>query len=308
MAAGLFVGIDGGGSRARVAVVDKKGRLRGYAESGGCNPDWLPAEACRDHIHQAVREAVSAAGAVRGDIAGAVAGISGIDRPDDQEWAREFVESAGLPPPLACINDRVIAQRGALLGREGVVVIAGTGMITSAITEAGSEVVAWSFGEGGAPGAIILVRQLLARLAAEEVTRADESFARSVFSALGVAGASGLRALLLERALSLPSMARLALLVTDAAQRGTPVAKTLCAAAVTSAVRGIRLVGFCIRAEEIPVVLIGGVIRSAFIRRGVEDRLAGNGRGGWWCESPSCPRSAEPCSWRWRVWGGWGPR
>lgn len=126
-------------------------------------------------------------------------------------------------------------------------------MITSAITETGREVVAWSFGDGGAPGAIVLMRDLLARLAAGEVDAGDAAFEEAIFGALRVPDAAGLRYLLLADTLSPPAVAHLAPMITKAAEQGVPLAKALCEDAAESAVRGIRLVGGCVTAPSIPV-------------------------------------------------------
>lgn len=269
----LFVGIDGGGSRTRVAVVEKDGQLQGFAEAGGCNPEWLPTEKCQEHVHDALRGAlVNAQGDLRA-VRGVVAGIAGINRTEDERWVRDVLDSAELQSPMVCLNDRLVAQAGALVGRPGVVAIAGTGMVTSAVTETGREVLTWHLGAGGAPGAVALVRQLLARFAAEEIDEADVPLRDRILATLGVVDVSALREALLQRTVSAPILAALAPTVTAAAEQGIPVARAVCDDAVESAVRGIRLVGYCIGVDPVPVVLIGGVIRSQVIRHGIEARL-----------------------------------
>ena len=268
-----FVGIDGGGSRTRVAVVDGGGHLRGFAESGGCNPEWLPQEACRDHLLGAVRDAFADVGHERRAVRGVVAAIAGVQRPEDGRWVRDALASVGWTSAVTCVNDRVAAQRGALLGDPGVVAIAGTGMVTSAVTETGREVLTWQLGSGGAPGAVALVRQFLARVGAEEDGADDAPLVEAMFVSLGVGDRAALREALWQGKARPSELAALAPLVTAAAERGVPLAGAVCADAVQMAVRGIRLVGYCVRSERIPVVLIGGVIRSGVMRRGIEAGL-----------------------------------
>lgn len=205
----FFIGVDGGGSRTRVAVVDEEGQLHGYAESGGCNPEWLPPDQCRQHLQVAVHEAIAALEDPVGPLRGVVAGLAGINRPDDGGWARDALHAIGIRDTLVC-NDRVVARRGALLGHPGVVAIAGTGMVTFAVTESGREVLTWHLGVGGAPGAIALVRDLLARLAAEEEGAADVVLREHILNALGVADSAELRDALVEHSVSAAALAQLA--------------------------------------------------------------------------------------------------
>jgi glucosamine kinase len=65
-------------------------------------------------------------------------------------------------------------------------------------------------------------------------------------------------------------------LVTGAAAEGAPVARAVCDQGAATLATGIRLVGGCFPDEPVLVALIGGVVRSPFMSRAVEQVLDRN--------------------------------
>jgi glucosamine kinase len=67
-----------------------------------------------------------------------VIGIVGYDTPSDLNWIAPLTKLPELTCPVWHVNDAVSAHSGALMGRSGIIVIAGTGSIIVGITEDGT--------------------------------------------------------------------------------------------------------------------------------------------------------------------------
>nr|WP_282587915.1 BadF/BadG/BcrA/BcrD ATPase family protein [Lichenifustis flavocetrariae] len=118
----LYVGIDGGGSRCRVRVVDGAGHLVSSAEGGSANV-YLDFENALAVIERTVEVACSSLGPSAQCHAGI--GLAGVSSPAvATRVATRLQHAFGR---LAVTNDAVIACLGAHAGADGGIVIAGTG-------------------------------------------------------------------------------------------------------------------------------------------------------------------------------------
>jgi|SRR5579871_1399382 len=151
----LFIGVDGGGSGCRARIADDHGNLLGRGEAG---PAALRVGV--DRALAAVESACNAAAADAGLAAGelrhmdAVVGLAGIGRKGLME------ELLARPHPFGSIryvNDATIACVGAHGGRDGGVVIVGTGSVGLAILD-GREIRIGGYGfpvsDGGSGAAL----------------------------------------------------------------------------------------------------------------------------------------------------------
>ncbi|HLW46712.1 MAG TPA: BadF/BadG/BcrA/BcrD ATPase family protein [bacterium] len=127
-----FLGVDGGASSTTCAVATGDGAVIGIGHAGPSN--HILASGGRERARAAVADSLARALALAG--LGAVAfraaqfGMTGITR--DSEQARVFasvVDDAVKAGMVRIENDAVIARAGALAGRPGVIVIAGTGSV-----------------------------------------------------------------------------------------------------------------------------------------------------------------------------------
>jgi len=135
----LIIGIDGGGSNTRVAVVELSGRVLAYIEHGAAASQDKDRNAA-DNVRAAIREALAMAGAAPEEVRGLAAGIAGYDTEEDREWVESLTEAEGLACPRWHVNDAVVAHYGALTARPGIVAVSGTGSILFAINEAGRQI------------------------------------------------------------------------------------------------------------------------------------------------------------------------
>jgi glucosamine kinase len=123
--AGVWAGIDAGGTKTLAVVVDAHGRELGRGCAAGANYQAVGLEPAREHLLAALEAALRAAG-LSCRPAAIWLGMAGIDRPADRAlWLPQL---AALTDAPRLTNDAELAL-AALEGAVGVAVIAGTGAI-----------------------------------------------------------------------------------------------------------------------------------------------------------------------------------
>jgi len=132
----LAAGIDGGATRTRAVFVTAEGAVAGYGSAGPSNYDNVGEETAAENIRRAVEEAraggASPQAAPLPPPRAMFLGMAGVVSPTDREIVRRMVAAHRLVPPesVGVDHDIRIALAGGLEGREGVVLIAGTGSST----------------------------------------------------------------------------------------------------------------------------------------------------------------------------------
>ena len=121
----FVVGVDGGGSKTLAVVLDQTGQERGRAVAGSSNYTVVGGDEAAAQVVQAVTEAMRMAGGEL-PVRAAWVGLSGIDRPGARELLMPKLRP--LAGEVRLTNDAEL-MFGALPGRAGVVLIAGTGSI-----------------------------------------------------------------------------------------------------------------------------------------------------------------------------------
>ena len=125
MAEALFVGVDGGASHTRARIRDAAGRCLGEGSAGPANTR-LGLPAVMREIVAACRAAAAAAGLADSDLGRLHAGLglAGATNPGE----RERVLAQPLPfASVAADSDAYVAWLGACAGRDGAILIVGTG-------------------------------------------------------------------------------------------------------------------------------------------------------------------------------------
>lgn len=267
----LLLGIDGGGTTTRVLAVSGGGRFLGYGEAGGCSIETESLDEAAGGLRAALCGALLPAGRRIGEVTCTVAGIAGINRPDDLPRARYVTARAGLTGDCLCVNDSVVAHAAAFLGEPGVVAIAGTGSIVRGVTDDGREIRNFDFGHWAA-GAWLLGRSAVLRAAAGEARDGDRRLVGELLRALGLQDLDGLRDALRGGGLARP--ASLAPVVTAAAWSGAPLARAACDQVADELARGVRLVGACFGRTPVSVALVGSVATSPYVAAAVRRALA----------------------------------
>jgi N-acetylglucosamine kinase-like BadF-type ATPase len=189
----LVVGIDGGQSSTVAVIGDEDGRILGRGASGPSDEIGEGPQSSR--LHDALRDAL--ANALRNAklpegqrFDAIVAGVSGYN-------GRVFGQPPHLPSErFILMHDAPIAHAGALAGRPGVVVIAGTGSVVYTRDRGGAGLTlgGWGFLFGDEGSAFRIASDALAAMMRAE-DEGDESVANEMRAACEFFGMPTLRAI-----------------------------------------------------------------------------------------------------------------
>lgn len=159
----LFAGIDGGQSSTVAVVADERGRILGRGTAGPADEIGAGKESTRlrDALHGAFGAACADAGLPpESRFEAIVAGVSGYD-------GRVYGRMPALRAQRAVLlHDTPIAHAGALGGRPGIVIIAGTGSVVFGRDDAGRSwtLGGWGFLFGDEGSAFQIVREALSAM------------------------------------------------------------------------------------------------------------------------------------------------
>lgn len=128
----LVLGIDGGGTRTRVVLVDERGQVLGFGVAGPGNYHDIGADGVRDNIAAALDEAWRAAtpaGHTRRAVDAVYLGLAGVVSTNDHTVIREVARqlSLSLDERIETGHDLRAALAGATVGLPGMVLVVGTG-------------------------------------------------------------------------------------------------------------------------------------------------------------------------------------
>jgi glucosamine kinase len=220
----FVIGVDGGGTHARAAVVDETGREIARGEAPGAVVTLLDPGAAASAVTEAVRAA-----AVRGGLTlpGAFlwAGLAGAGHERSRAAVEGALARAGLARAVRVGTDAEAAFHAAFAGRPGVMLIAGTGSVAWARGPAGRvRVGGWGqvLGDEGSGYAIGLAA-VRAAVRAEDGRSAPTRLLGEALGELGLEDPTEL--IPWAASASKAEYASLVPLVARLAQEGDPVAR-----------------------------------------------------------------------------------
>src|SRR5437764_9063252 len=108
----LFLGVDGGGTKTNVALMNESGVVIAEAEGGASNPLRVGVETAVANIEKAVISACDSVDVSRGDIVAATLGLAGTRRRDMKERVRESFVSHLRIRNVTVTTDAEIALYG----------------------------------------------------------------------------------------------------------------------------------------------------------------------------------------------------
>ncbi len=127
MSEALYAGIDGGGSKLRVTIVDSRLMPMALRSSGTANPSVIGRAQAQAHIRLIVRAALEQAGISPKHITAAGIGIAGASNMHSRDWLLETLSPILPSSHIVPSSDLEIALVGALGRRHGILLLAGTG-------------------------------------------------------------------------------------------------------------------------------------------------------------------------------------
>ncbi len=119
----LVLGIDGGGTKTRVAIADA-GRVVAHVECGSIKRLRVGAEVAEENLRLALKDIFAETGKV--EIAAVCVGVASASMPGVAEWIIEVFKDFGVMR-VEVVGDEVIALDAAFKGGAGILQIAGTG-------------------------------------------------------------------------------------------------------------------------------------------------------------------------------------
>jgi len=265
---GIFLGIDGGGSKTSCEI-GTENTVLGRGFGAGSNVVRVGEDQARTSFQNAIREACEEAKVSPSQISRACVGIAGGARPETTEIIRKIVTDV-VPGEIEVVGDMVIAIEAASGSGPGVVVIAGTGSIAYGRNAAGQTARAggWGFAisdEGS--GHWIGRRAVNAAMRAYDEGQSAPLLEEAV-KAWGVSSREQM--ILVANTSPPPDFAGLFPVVVRASEAGDPLASEIL---IQSGAELSRLAEIVIDrlfqgAESVPVAMSGGVFsNSAQVRQ-----------------------------------------
>lgn len=173
----LYLGVDGGGTKTHIAIMNAAREVTCEGTAGPSNPLRVGVETAVNNILKAIDSACDSAGMSRGDIISATLGLAGVRRQDLRQRVREsFTKNLGVRN-VNVVTDAEIALYGTTLGKPGLVVIAGTGSVCLGINEKGEMKLSGGWGPlaGDEGGGSNIARQALNKIAKASDGRGEQT-------------------------------------------------------------------------------------------------------------------------------------
>ncbi len=280
---GYFLGVDGGQSSTTAVIGDETGRVVGVGYGGPCNHAGAAEGRAKlvGAIQQSLRGACAQAGldAESARFTSACLGFSGGPA-DKESILKEILRSERI----LVTDDALIALAGATAGEPGLVVIAGTGSIAFGRNSAGRTARAggWGYLFGDEGGAFWIARQALRAALRWEEGWGVPTALRGILLNFMISQDVPMRSIndLLHRCYTAefprPRVARLSILVNQAAESGDPVALEI----LDAAARELALLAVAVRGqlfgtgEAMLAAYSGGVFHSRILLARFRDWMA----------------------------------
>jgi N-acetylglucosamine kinase-like BadF-type ATPase len=264
----LWLGVDGGGTNTRAALVDAEGVVRGEGRAEAANFHRVGLSTAVANIVQAVDEACAEAGIGRAEIVGACCGLAGVGNAKHRRQMHDALGEALGIGDLKVETDARVALAGATDLGPGVVIIAGTGSIAYGVNERGEFARAGGWGpamgdEGS--GYYIGRRALEAVVSAWDHRSPATSMTEPVCRHFGVGSPPELPAAIYEAPQRvMREIAQLAKIVVREARSGDEAARAILTDAGIELARAVIAVveRLKMQAETFRIAYVGGVFEA----------------------------------------------
>lgn len=268
----FWLGIDGGGTNCRAAIVDSDGNLRGEGRADAANFLRVGLAQAIRHVTQSVNEACRQAGIEPEQLNAACIGLAGVAHPDNHQKMLNALREALPIASITLETDARVALAGATGNQPGVVIIAGTGSIACGINARGRFARAGGWGpvmgdEGS--GSYIGRRALEAVVMAYDYRGAPTSMMDPVLRHFGVSSPPELPPVIYETSETekgkiQAKIAQLSRIAVEAAEKGDQVALQILrdsaeelAKAAVAVIEQLRM-----EHDSFRVAYVGGVFES----------------------------------------------
>jgi N-acetylglucosamine kinase-like BadF-type ATPase len=228
----LVLGVDGGGTRTRAALVSECGEVLGLGTAGPSNYDDVGIAVAQDHIGQAVRQAWQEAGLPPRPGDAVFLGMAGVVSAADRATIRQMaIELALAPVPQIHVDHDIrIALAGGLAGQPGIALIVGTGSSCYGRQADGRSWRAGGWGhllDDGGSGYYLGMQAMIAAVRAADGRGASTALVPALLDILKLEDIQDLMRRLYHQGLARAEIAALAPLVLNAAADGDVIAQQI---------------------------------------------------------------------------------
>jgi N-acetylglucosamine kinase-like BadF-type ATPase len=274
-----YLGIDGGGTKTKVWVINQKEETIFTKTAGASSIDTVTSDATLKHVTMALDGIKSICGNDF-EFTSIFAGIGGITTKEDEENVAQLLRQlpgASENTKIIARNDMEIALASGLCG-DGIALIVGTGMV--AFGKKGEEThkcAGWGYKEGETGSGYDLGMQAIRMMIRAYDHRIEgTAFTEEVFKTLGMNKVTDIVAIINNLWGKRTKIAALAPLVTKHANLNDPHALEIIKIAANEVFLAIKGVYKSLNMQSPPLVIIGslgnapGVYRNMIIERVLE--------------------------------------
>ncbi|MBO4808917.1 MAG: hypothetical protein J5537_07725 [Lachnospiraceae bacterium] len=219
------IGIDGGGTGSKGIVADLEGNILCNMKGGPINYVGADTRTIDENIENLIEQGLK--GREVSDCAAICIGSAGVSRSDVLANFERILEKTGFTCPHKITTDSHTAHAGALNGKEGIVVIAGTGAICLGVNKEGDSIRVGGYGHIiDDEGSAYYIGRLILRAVIRAFDGRDKKTVLSelVFEKLGISTIPELITWIYSTDRSKGDIAALAILIEEAYERGDEVA------------------------------------------------------------------------------------
>lgn len=264
----IFAGIDGGGTRTRLALVRADGRLLGYAEGASCSFIEFGLDVARVQLARIWADAWRDADAMPRSVDALFMGLGSVLSDADAQTNCDLARELKLVHTnnVRADNDAWNAHAGGLMGQSGILLISGTGTACLGRNQAG---LTWRAGGWGHLLHDVGSAYALGHAALVAATRdvdargASTSLTALVRTALGLSDMKEIFRKIHHEGVARSSIAALAPQVVSHAEAGDTVAQEILRQNAEGLVEMVITVARKLGSHELSLALTGGLVTNA---------------------------------------------
>lgn len=268
----FYMGIDGGGSNLRVAIVKADLSLVAQVQSTTANPNIIGFTQAQLNIQDTMRTALAQVQLTSDDIVGAGIGVAGAPSNVAHEWLRNTIAQICPTAHIAISSDHEIALVGAHGEQAGILALAGTGSLAYGISPQGNTclVGAWGYFNGDEGSGYWIGNQALSAIFRAADGRAQPTtLTRAVFNYIQHNHDTKIQTIwdLLDwryQVATPRTVAQLARIVLEQAEQDT-VAKSIINSAVSELALAVQTVRQRLQLEQPKIAFTGGLLAHSNI-------------------------------------------
>jgi N-acetylmuramic acid 6-phosphate etherase len=286
----FVVGVDGGASKTMAVVMDQGGQILGRGQSGASNIHTAGLDLTKQNLLAAMNAAVEQAGVELNRAAAVTWALAGTGQPTDRSMVKGIAAEILPDIPVQIENDAVAALMGGLGSRQGVVLIAGTGMIAYGENQARSaRAGGWGYFLDQGSAYDLAKQALQALVQSADGLHFPARLTERILKRLGLSQPGDIVGWVYNSLPEPASIAALAPLVLEEAQAGDMAAIGVLASGAEALAAAVEAVTNRLELGSNPfnLVLAGGLMQNLFYRQVVIQAICTRIPGA----NPSLPRS-----------------